>query len=168
MNNEVNEILNKFDEKQSLFIDIVNTIWCNWDLLNQTKWHNQIDLNFFDEIWVEKCKNNKKKYEQFLEQQNQVKEYSIDYKRFILKELGEQNLDPYGQLNENVKNDILRSIKKIETEDTFLWSADIDQNIWIIENFLSNMQYYFEFYSLKISSILIFENISQIDRKSVV
>ena len=167
MEKAINELIMKLFEKESYFVKMVNNLWSKWEVLKDVKWHNQIDLKYFDENWIENVNKLDDKYRLFIERLGDSSQISEDYERFVKKELGEHNLDPYGMLNQHTETSIneLFELKRIATD--FLWDENMEQKIWGVENILSNLESYLQFYSSKISSLLIFNNISQINGNTV-
>lgn len=168
MDIQIKELVNNIYEKNQYFTELVNSLWSEWSILKYTKWHNLMNLVFFDEFWVDKVNKLNQKYSAFHDEISAVTNLSEDYERFIRKELGEYNLDPFGSLSEHTESSLNSLSKYMKQPDDRVWSQDIEQNIWGVENFVQNLNSYMEFYSSKLSSLLIFSNISQVVGNTVI
>lgn len=150
------------------FKRFVNQLWDKWSIIKYTKWHNQHDFNFFDSYFVDKVNDLSEKYQSFINELTSTSDISPDYERFIMMEIGQQSLDPQVSMNNDVESSISLLFTHMKEKEENIWSSDFDQNIWIVENFSASMTAYFDFYSSKLSSLIIFSNISQVSGNTVI
>lgn len=155
-------------EKEVYFEKLVNQLWEKWSKIKHTKWHQQYDFDFFDSFFKEKVNKLSEKFLSFVNEFKSKLDISPEYERFIKMELGQQNLDPHGFLTDHIQHCIDTVYDYMSKADENYWSEEIDRSIMSLEAFVGNLNTYFDFYSSKISSLIIFNNISQVSGNTVI